>query len=72
MCSIENCNLENFEDKDKCILHCEKDDWYKVQENGYKSWYGSEKKLKLFGERLEKNFLVFGIIKKMDILIMSI
>lgn len=27
MCSIENCDLENFENSDKCILHCEKDDW---------------------------------------------
>lgn len=28
MCVIYNCDLDNFENKDKCILHCEKDDWY--------------------------------------------
>ena len=27
MCSIDNCNLEIFDGKDKCILHCKKDDW---------------------------------------------
>lgn len=33
MCSVENCELENFKDNDKCILHCEKEDWYRVSEN---------------------------------------
>ncbi|MBF7065741.1 hypothetical protein [Aliarcobacter butzleri] len=28
-CSCKDCNLEVFEDNDKCILHCEKDDWFK-------------------------------------------
>ncbi len=28
-CSQKNCDLEVFENSDKCILHCEKDDWYK-------------------------------------------
>lgn len=28
-CSQENCNLEVSENSDKCILHCEKNDWYK-------------------------------------------
>ena len=35
-CSCENCNLEVFENSDKCILHCEKDDWYSVD----KRWNG--------------------------------
>ena len=35
-CSCENCNLEVFENSDKCILHCEKDDWYSVD----KKWNG--------------------------------
>ena len=26
-CNQENCNLEVFENTDKCILHCEKDKW---------------------------------------------
>jgi hypothetical protein len=26
-CTQENCDLEVFESRDKCILHCEKDDW---------------------------------------------
>jgi hypothetical protein len=28
-CSCKDCDLEVFENSDKCILHCEKDDWYK-------------------------------------------
>jgi hypothetical protein len=28
-CTQRNCNLEVFENSNKCILHCEKDDWYK-------------------------------------------
>ncbi|MCG3680335.1 pentapeptide repeat-containing protein [Aliarcobacter butzleri] len=31
-CSCGNCGLEVFENSDKCILHCEKDDWF--DENG--------------------------------------
>ena len=27
-CSQKNCDLEVFENSDKCILHCEKDDWH--------------------------------------------
>ena len=26
-CSHKDCNLEVFENSNKCILHCEKDDW---------------------------------------------
>jgi hypothetical protein len=36
-CSQENCNLEVFENNDKCILHCEKDDWNKLDENEIKT-----------------------------------
>jgi hypothetical protein len=28
-CRQRDCELEVFEKSDKCILHCEKDDWYK-------------------------------------------
>ncbi|MCG3657915.1 pentapeptide repeat-containing protein [Aliarcobacter butzleri] len=31
-CCCGNCTLEVFENSDKCILHCEKDDWF--DENG--------------------------------------
>mgnify|MGYP000563132218 CR=1 FL=1 len=27
MCSVENCELENFENNDKCIYHCDKKLW---------------------------------------------
>ena len=31
-CSVENCKNECFEQEDKCILHCEKNDWSKSTE----------------------------------------
>jgi len=30
-CSLENCKNECFEKEDRCILHCEKDDWYEIK-----------------------------------------
>ena len=32
------CSVCNEEFEDKCILHCEKDDWYQVDENDKKIW----------------------------------
>ncbi|MDD2895260.1 MAG: pentapeptide repeat-containing protein [Aliarcobacter sp.] len=35
-CSQKNCDLEVFENNDKCILHCEKDEWkLDAKENQY-------------------------------------
>ncbi|MEV9499167.1 pentapeptide repeat-containing protein [Aliarcobacter butzleri] len=45
-CSCKDCNLEVFEDNDKCILHCEKDDWYEEYES---------KKPKYFDNTCPKN-----------------
>lgn len=52
-CSQENCNLEVFESRDKCILHCEKDDWYEVDDNGNKNW--DNKKIKFFWNQIQKD-----------------
>ena len=30
-CSCENCNLEVFENSDKCILHCDKTKYHKKE-----------------------------------------
>jgi hypothetical protein len=49
-CSQENCNLEVFENNDKCILHCEKDDWYEVEDNG-----NSKKNINLFWNQIQKD-----------------
>jgi uncharacterized protein YjbI with pentapeptide repeats len=51
-CSQENCDLEVFENSDKCILHCEKDDWYEVDDNGNKNW--DNKKIKFFWNQIKK------------------
>jgi len=37
-CSIKNCENECFEQEDKCILHCEKNDWYTFGLNNTKDW----------------------------------
>ena len=52
-CTQENCNLEVFENSDKCILHCEKDDWYDVDNDGNKIWDKSEKEIQLFWNKFE-------------------
>lgn len=54
---MQKCTIcdKEFEDEDesfiivrrKCILHCEKDDWY-VNKNGKKDWSKSSKEIKLF------------------------
>lgn len=46
-CSLPNCHREVFENS-KCILHCEKDDWFVIDKKGYKDWRQSEDKIKEF------------------------
>ncbi len=49
-CSHPDCQLEIFENNEKCILHCEKDDWYKPDKNGKKDWSLSKGKIQKFWE----------------------
>jgi hypothetical protein len=51
-CSQKNCDLEVSENK-KCVLHCEKDDWYEVDDKGKKNWDKSEEKIQLFWNKFE-------------------
>ena len=37
-CQHLNCNLKVFENKNKCIFHCEKDDWFSISEKNEKTW----------------------------------
>ena len=37
-CSCGNCDLEVFENSDKCILHCEKDGWNNLENKDKKSF----------------------------------
>ncbi|QKJ21944.1 hypothetical protein [Poseidonibacter lekithochrous] len=52
-CRCDVCN-EEYEEKyfdryqNKCILHCEKDDWYELDENKNKNWDKSKGKVKKF------------------------
>ena len=44
-CSVENCDYTCFENEDKCVLHCEKDDkntWYKFSYKNEKIWDNSK------------------------------
>ena len=47
-CSNPGCRIEVFENGEKCILHCEKDDWFVIDEKGNKDWRQSEDKIKEF------------------------
>ncbi|MBW6488739.1 pentapeptide repeat-containing protein [Sulfurimonas sp.] len=53
-CSVENCKNECFEQEDKCILHCEKDNWYEIKDNK-KDWSKSTDEIKLFWEKIQKD-----------------
>ena len=68
ICSENECNREVFENR-KCILHCEKDDWY-VNENGKKDWSKSDEKIKEFWREIRSiisitkiNLIIFKNIK---------
>lgn len=52
-CSVcnEEFKYECFEQEDKCILHCEKDDWYEIKDNK-KDWSKSTEKIKLFWQEI--------------------
>ncbi|MFW2591316.1 hypothetical protein ACN5PC_05260 [Aliarcobacter butzleri] len=58
-CSCGNCDLEIFENSDKCILHCEKDDWFKhnnfneKDEKIFISIFGCVNNWKLSSERID-------------------
>ncbi|MCT7554386.1 hypothetical protein [Aliarcobacter butzleri] len=58
-CSCEDCNLEVFENSDKCILHCEKDDWFKYNnfnekdEKIFISFFGCANNWELSSERID-------------------
>lgn len=47
-CAIDNCNVPNFEYGDKCIFHCEKDDWYEEDKNGNRDWSKSDNNIEKF------------------------
>jgi uncharacterized protein YjbI with pentapeptide repeats len=54
MCSIKYCKLDKFNDSDKCILHCEKDDWYN-ESNGKRNWEKSKKNINSFWSEIHKS-----------------
>jgi hypothetical protein len=61
-CNQRNCDLEVFENSNKCILHCEKDDWLEEFNektvliktflyNQNKNWLSTDTKINLFLEK---------------------
>jgi uncharacterized protein YjbI with pentapeptide repeats len=72
-CSVCERDFEDeyfIEHEDKCILHCEKTDWYN-EINGVKDWTSSEDKIKLFWKTIRKiikdahwetDFNIFGFL----------
>ena len=51
-CSHQNCDLEIFENSDKCIFHCEKNSWFTLTEKNKKIW--NEKNVNDFWENIRK------------------
>ena len=55
-CSVENCENKCFENEDKCILHCEKDDknnWHSYNNDNNKVW--DSEKVELFWETIQED-----------------
>jgi uncharacterized protein YjbI with pentapeptide repeats len=42
MCKYKDCELENFENSDYCILHCKKDGWNKIKVNKFWKYIQNE------------------------------
>ena len=54
ICSENECKREVFEN-DKCIFHCEKDDWYDENSDGDRDWNRSEEERKEFWEIIRQH-----------------
>ncbi|RBQ29018.1 pentapeptide repeat-containing protein [Aliarcobacter vitoriensis] len=48
---FNNKEFKLTNDAEKCILHCEKDDWYDIKHNS-KNWIKSENKIRYFWKRI--------------------
>lgn len=59
-CQHLNCNLKVFKNKNKCIFHCEKDDWFIINEKNEKTW--NKEKVNEFWSKL--NSYVISVQKK--------
>lgn len=51
------CDLETFGNSDKCILHCNKSDWYEIDKDGNIDWIKSKNKRILFWNEINKYIL---------------
>jgi len=70
-CSLDNCNEECFEDNDKCILHCEKDnEWEKKNDNNVMFQNKIQRYIQnsMKNDAYEFNYIIFpNINKKIDL-----
>ena len=45
ICSADKCSFSTFEDNEKCIFHCEKNDWFEEKRDAdgkmYRDWIRS-------------------------------
>ncbi|MDN5094669.1 hypothetical protein ACOTVQ_05935 [Aliarcobacter butzleri] len=60
ICSVCDVEIkdEYFDKKqNKCILHCEKDDWYDLNDNNEKDWSKSDEKIKYFWAQV-RNYIL--------------
>lgn len=47
LCSINGCRLKEYDNK-KCILHCDKNNWYTIDKKENKNWNKSKNSIKKF------------------------
>lgn len=64
-CTHPDCNLDVYSD-DKCILHCEKDDWFEINKNGEQDWSRTEDKITHFKEQFNSAFSIQASFKSFE------
>lgn len=50
----EECRFSSDNKECNCILHCKKDTWYELHENGSKDWSKSKKNINRFWEKIQE------------------
>lgn len=51
---MEECTFSSDNKECNCILHCKKDTWYELHENGSKDWSKSKKNIDRFWEKIQE------------------
>jgi hypothetical protein len=58
-CSHPKCSFDVYR-SNKCVFHCEKDDWFEINKEGGQDWSKSREQVEYFWEQLQSRFTKLG------------